>query len=204
MATDHFQKHYYKKEQVDWNFNVLFDGQSAVAKMAQEYSPALEHPGLYAPISVQWLHSTILRVGLVEDYTEAEMLAVADKLQKSLSGLKLPEFVFDSWWLWGGNVVLHISPDDQFSKIYDAVIVALESVVGSRRTTKTPHGSFIAHTSLVYTKTHDQEKEIHDQLVTHPVKPVTFRATGLSLIKQWPTDGHYEWEIVKSIPIGAA
>jgi 2'-5' RNA ligase len=199
MATDHFEKHYYQKDRVDWNFNLLFDGQPAVAQMAKEYASALQHPGLYAPVPPQWLHSTILRVGLTDDYTEAEMLAVAAALEQSLASLALPEFFCDSWWLWGGNVVLHISPDDQFSKLYACVVAALASVVGKDRTTHVPHDSFIPHITLAYTKTHQQEQAIHDRLVAQPVQPVGFHAKGIALIKQWPTDGHYEWEIVKEI-----
>jgi 2'-5' RNA ligase len=202
MAIDHFQRHFRKKGQVDWNFNLVFDDQPAVAKMAQEYAKAVKHPGLYEPIPEQWLHSTILRVGLIDDYTDAEMLAVSAKLQKSLEQLSLPEFAFDSWWLWSGGVVLHISPGDEFSKLYDHVIKALELVVGAERVSYSPHGRFIPHMGLVYPKTYNKEHEIHKQLVEHPVRPVKFRVTNLSLIRQWPTGGHYEWEIVRNIPVG--
>jgi 2'-5' RNA ligase len=202
MAIDHFEKHFYQKDRVDWNFNVLFDGQPDVARMAEEYAPVLDNPGLYKPIPSQWLHSTILRVGFVEDYTENEMLEVADKLQEQLANLKLPEFFFDSWWLWGGSVVLHISPDSEFNKIYKAVIGSLREVVGEARTTKSPHESFIAHTALVYSKTYSEEKEVHDKLLANPIKPASFNATSISLIKQWPIDGHYEWDVIRNIPIG--
>lgn len=201
MAVDHFEKHEHPPGSKDWNFNVLFDGQPAVAQMAEQYAEALEHPGLYKPIPAQWLHSTILRVGLLEEFTDAEMLAVAGQLQASLAELSLPEFVFDSWWLWGSNVVFHISPDDKFNQIYDHVIAALQSVVGPNRIQTNKHG-FMAHMTLAYTKTHDKEREIHQRLLAHPVKPSAFRVSHLSLIKQWPTDGHYEWEMVRNIPIG--
>lgn len=201
MATDHFQKHFFKDNQVDWNFNVLFND-PAVSKLAEAYAKVIRHPGLYDPIPPQWLHATILRVGLVEDYSEAEMLAVAAKLQQNLAGLSLPEFSFDSWWLWDGNVVLHISPDDEFSKIYDQVVAALEAVVGPERAAKSPHGRFVAHTSLAYTKTHTQEQEINRQLANHASPAASFKAHSVSLIRQWPTNGHYEWEVVQDIPIG--
>lgn len=202
MAKDHFEKHFYQKDRVDWNFNLLFDGQSPVAEMARKYAEIIHHPGLYDPIPTLWLHSTILRVGFIEDYSEQEMLHVAAKLKISLAGLELPQFSFDSWWLWGGNVVLHISPDDEFYKIYHHVITALESVVGSDRTTKSPHGGFIAHTGIAYAKTHSHEDEIHAKLVKNPIEPASFTAEKLSLIRQWPTAGHYEWEIVENIAIG--
>lgn len=201
MATDHFVKHSYQKGHIDWNFNVLFNSQPQVAQMAEQYAPVLDHPGLYS-VAPPWLHSTILRVGFLEDYTEQEMRAVAKALEPKLAALQLPEFVFDSWWLWGGNVILHITPDDQFGKIYDVLIEELKGVVGSQRFATSPHGHFIAHTSLAYSRTYDQERAIHQRLSEHPIKSVAFNATHLSLIKQWPTDGHYEWEIVEEIPIG--
>ena len=140
----------------------------------------------------------LLPVSLVQHYS----CLLYTSLEPILARLELPEFNFDSWWLWGGNVVLHISPEDEFTKIYDAVISALESVVGPERTVKTPHGKFIAHTSLAYTRSHDKEHELHNQLVAHPVTPVSFKVGYLPLLRQWAHDGHYEWEVIKKIPIG--
>jgi hypothetical protein len=202
MARDHFEKQAYKPGQVNWNFNLIFDDQSMVAYMAKQYANIIQHPGLYSPIPALWLHSTILAVGPTDGYTEAEMLEVAVKLQQSLAVISLPEFSFDSWWLWGGNVVLHISPDDEFTKLYNHVVTALSSVVGPDRTTHTPHGNFIAHTAMAYSKTHHKEHEVHEQLAAHPIKPVKFKATHLPLTRQWPTEGHYEWEVVRDIKIG--
>jgi|GEM_PF-1901112 2'-5' RNA ligase len=202
MAIDHFERHFYKKDQVDWNFNLIFDGQPAVADMAQEYAKIIRHPGLYDPIPVEWLHATILRIGLTDDYTESEMLAVAAKVQASVAGLDLPEFSFDSWWLWSGGIVLHITPDDEFGKLYDHVLAALEAVVGPKRATRSPHGTLIAHTSLAYPKTYRTEYEVMEQLLAQPVRPAKFRATHMPLIRTWPTNGHYEWEIVQDITIG--
>jgi 2'-5' RNA ligase len=204
VAFDHFEKEHHQAKRADWNFNILFDGQPAVTDMAREYREAIRHPSLYDPIPPKWLHATIFRVGLVDDYTEHEMLAVAARLEPLLKELRLPEFCFDSWWLWGGNVVLHISPDDKFTQIYDQVIAALNAVVGQERIIPTPHGRFIAHTGLAFTKTHDKESEINSQLVNTRIKPASFRARRLSLIKQWPINGHYEWEVVRQIPIGQA
>jgi hypothetical protein len=203
MSIDHFEKHQ-RKSPIDWNFNLLFDNQTEVIELSKHYKPALEHSGLYDPIPVDWLHATILRVGLLEDYTEQEMLAVADSLQLKLNGLSLPEFHFDSWWLWGGNVVFHLSPDKEFGQLYNAVIKSLQEVVGKARTTKTPHGHFIPHTALAYTRTHDYktEKEIYNKLIAVPSKSASFKATNISLIKQHSINGHYEWEVIRRVNIG--
>jgi 2'-5' RNA ligase len=201
MSQDHFEKHAYQKGKIDWNFNVTYNDQPAVAAMAEAYKSVIQHPGLYPPIPPQWLHATILRVGTTDEYTEAEMLAVAEKIQEEVTRITFLKFSFDSWWLWDGNVCFHLSPDDEFKKLYDVVISALESVVGPERTTKSPHGTFIAHTSLAYAKTHNREDEIHAQLAASRVEPAQFNVTHIPLIKQWPISGHYEWEVVKDIVI---
>ena len=85
MAIDHFLLRHIKDNQVDWNFNVVFEGQPAVAEMSKQYAPAIQHPGLYKPIPPQWMHATILSLGTVEDFTEQEVQAVAAKLEPILA-----------------------------------------------------------------------------------------------------------------------
>lgn len=204
MAKDHFQTHYYQKDRVDWNFNVLFRNQADVVRMAREYAPLLKHRGLYDPVPPKWLHSTILRVGLVDDFSEEEMQKVADILTLKLASLQLPLFVFDSWWQWSGNVLMPIAPSDKYTPIYDAVIESLEQVVGEKRTLKSPYGHLIPHVTLAYTKTHNDEVAINRQLSSKLIIPATFNVKSVALIKQWPTNGHYEWEIVREIGVGSS
>jgi 2'-5' RNA ligase len=202
MVEDHFLKHYYRSNRVDWNFNILFDDQPSVGQMAECYKSSISHPGLYPPIPARWLHATILRVGLLEDFSEAEMLAVTDILKVSLARLELPVFTFESWWIWDGSPVLHISPGNQFMKIYDHVVAALQQTIGKDRTNRPSYGDFIPHMSLAYTRAQDAEGEIYDQLAAHPIAPASFQVSNLALIKQWPTGDHYEWEVIRRIPVG--
>jgi 2'-5' RNA ligase len=204
VARDHFGAHSYQANRVDWNFNVTFDGSSDVARMVADYSNVVSHPGLYAPVPSEWIHSTILRVGFVSDFTENEMLATSRLLSAELSDLHLPEFVCDSWWLWGGNVVLHLTPEENLTTLYTALLDCLRRVVGPDRTPVSSRGSFIPHITLAYTRTHDQETEIHDQLSKTNVIPARFSIDTVSLLRQWPTNGHYEWDVVEQIPISTA
>lgn len=201
MATDHFEKRQLLPGQIDWNFNLIFKGDEAVAKMVNEYKPALIHPGLYPPVPPEWLHTTILRVGTTEEFTEDEMLAVAEKVQADIDGLSLPEFSFDSWWMLFGNVIFHISPDDEFTKLYDVVTASVASVLGSERASKTLHGRYLSHSTFAYAKTHQNEHEIIEQLRNTQIAPARFRAAHMALVKQWPNNGHYEWEVIKQIEL---
>ena len=202
MSFDHFEKRKLMPGQIDWNFNVTFTGDSAVERMVQDYEPVLNHPDLlHKPVPAEWLHATVLRLGTTEEISEVEALAIAEKVQEAVLTLKLPDFRFDSWWLLFGNVVFHISPDDQFTKLYEIVKAAMTEVIGKDRASKTPHGRYLAHSTLAYAKTHDNESQIHDLMSSSDVKPAKFRAKQMPLIRQYDNDGHYEWEIVKQIDL---
>ena len=201
MAQDHFEQHNHYDGVVDWNFNVVYDNQPTIVAMTQAYAPMLSRPELYDPIPTEWLHATILRVGTVEDYTEAEMLAVADKVQAAVANITLPEFHFGNHVMIYGNICFKVEPESELEKLYNIVAESLESVVGPGRATKTPHKRFIAHTSLAYTKTQNHEAEIEAEINAANIEPAKFKITRMPLIKQRPTNGHYEWDIVKDIKL---
>jgi 2'-5' RNA ligase len=169
--------------------------------MAEAYAPLLKRPEFYETIPTEWLHATILRVGTVEDYSDVEMLAVADIVQQKLATTHLQEFHFGQHVLIHGNVCFKIEPEAELEKLYTVVTESLEAVVGSGRATKSPYGHFIAHTSLVYTKSQNNEAEIDKILSEANIAPAKFEINSMPLIKQRPTNGHYEWEVVKDIII---
>ncbi len=171
--------------------------------MVNEYTSVLNQSELlHKPIPAEWLHTTVLNLGTTKDISEAEALAVAEKVQQGVSKLKLPEFRFDSWWLLFGNVVFHISPDDEFTKLYDIVRDALEAVVGSERAAKASRGRYLAHSTFAYAKTHMSEYKIHEIMSSAHIEFARFHVTNMPLLRQWAHDGHYEWEVVKDISLG--
>lgn len=201
MAQDHFVRHNRRDGDIDWNFNVTFGDLSEVVAMAKAYEPLLRRPELYSPIPPDWLHSTILRVGTTYEYTETEMLAVAELTQDSLSNVHLPQMHLGPPKLIFGNVCFAIKPEIQLEKLYTVVTESLRRVVGPERATKSPYGHFIAHTSFTYTKAHDHEAQIQTALDEANIKSARFKITHMPLIRQWPTNGHYEWEVVKDIEV---
>lgn len=201
MVQDHFERHNHYEGVVDWNFNIVYNDQPSVAAMAQAYAPVLRQPYLYDPIPGQWLHATILRVGKVEDYSEAEMLAVAEKVQQGVQDLRLLEFHFGKQVQVFGAFCFRIEPEAELAKLYQVVVESLESVVGPERTTRAPYGDFIAHTSLAYSRQRDNEAETENLLHQVHIEPATFQVHHMPLIKQRPINGHYEWDIVKDIII---
>jgi 2'-5' RNA ligase len=200
MAIDHFKKRYaFQEGRSDWNFNILFEGQPQVAKMAAGYADAIDHPGLYPPIPAQWLHMTVLRAGYTTDFTDDEMSAVAAALKPEFAAMKTPELVLGPWWIWGGPV-LHVTPEGPMLEIFDAILKAMEGVVGKKRAPKPQR--FIPHVTLAYCRDYDDEQGLHARLSRTDVEPAAFRADKLSLIKQWPTPPFYSWDVVEDIPIG--
>ena len=199
MAIDHFDKYRFQQNRIDWNFNILFNDQPQVAELASKYEPLLEHPGLHKPVPGEWLHATVLRVGFLEEFTEAEMLETATLLEQKITEIKMPELMLGQWWLWGGNPVLHITPDDQLQQLFRALIAALTEIVGKERLPEKLQ--FIPHITLAYSKTYDDEIGLYKRLQDNPIPGVLVRAQRLSLIKQWIEDDYYRWDIVKEIPL---
>ena len=202
MAQDHFERHNHHRGVVDWNFNVTFENQPFVVTMAETYRPLLTRPELYDPTPAKWLHATILRIGTADQYSEEEMLAVAEDVQERVRGIQLPEFYFGKHMTIFGNVTFPIEPETELARLYTAVTESLKSIVGTERATKSPYGRFIAHTSLVYTKQRANEQETEAILTEANIPPATFHITHMPLIRQWPVDGHYEWEVVKDVTVG--
>lgn len=205
-VQDHFDKHSDQKGRVDWNFNILPRGE-AVEQMARQYANVLgKFPGLHPPIPPQWLHMTILRVGFVDDFSEEDMLRVADVLAPKLAKMELPqEFVFGGWWQHD-SLVTHVSPEKAFRGVHKAVVDSLRKVFGKDdpRVSGFVPGQIYSHMTFNYTKNRDNEVELAKFLGSHPIKGASFSVNSLFLIKQWPTGTHYEWDVVREIPIGTS
>ncbi|HEY5442386.1 MAG TPA: hypothetical protein VIJ68_02520 [Candidatus Saccharimonadales bacterium] len=232
MAIDHFVKHKYARERIDWNFNILFGDQPQVTELATRYKALIKHPGLYDPVPGKWLHATILRVGFLEEFSETEMLAVADVLAPKLADMEMPQLLLGQrWWLWNGGPVLSITPQQQLQKLFRLVLDALTIIVGRDRLPLLTIDSasqpmktfdyflktftatvgrdrlpikfqFVPHVSLAYPKTYDNELDLYKQMRSHPIDSVPIRAMRLSLIKQEVKDNYYIWEVVKDLSIG--
>ncbi len=226
MAINHFEKHREQIGRIDWNFNLLFNDQPQVPQLAAKYAPLLQHPGLHKPVPGQWLHATVLRVGFLEDFTETEMLAVADRLEHKLTNMKMSELRLEKWWLWNGGPVLGITPKRQLYTIYGYLMESLIEVIGRDRLPTLsipPRGrfetavasllraigrdripiqfQFLPHITLAYPKTYNAESSLSKQLKSQAVEGVNIRVKSVSLIKQYILDDYYAWEIVKDIQI---
>jgi 2'-5' RNA ligase len=205
MAKDHFERHFYMKDRVDWNFNLLFDTAPQVGAMAEQYAPLLRHPGLYPPVPPQWLHLTVLRVGFTSEATQQEMEQVCANLAPKLASVAMPEFTVGPAWAYIGYPLLHVTPEEPLDNVFQEVLQALESVVGTDRMPRPVDRSatkLMPHIALAYPKNYDSDSDVERILADHPIPAVTARIPQLSLIKQWPTGEHYEWEIVRNILLG--
>lgn len=228
MAIDHFEKHKSRIGRTDWNFNFLFGDQPHVTELANQYAPVLQHPSLHKPVPPEWLHATLLRVGFLEDFTEAEMLAVADKLEAKLAGMDTPTPILGKrWWLWNGGPVLSLTPEKRLHEIFCHLMNSLEEVVGQDRLPllTVPGGGthakilntfvrvvgrdrlpvrlqYMPHVTLAYPKTYKDHSSLRKQLKAHPVNGVPIHLQSVALIKQRIVDDYYAWEVVKDVPIG--
>lgn len=202
MATDHFIRHPDSRERTDWNFNILFDDQPQVAAHAAQFEPLLDNPGLYEPVPGRWLHATVLRAGFLEEFSEEEMLETATKLEPKLAAFRLPQLTLGQVFMWDGNPCLHITPDGELQEVLRSIIGTLNEVAGEDRVPQKT--GFIPHITLAYSKSYDDEADVHKRLQAAGIAGLAMRANSLSLIKQHVENDYYVWDVVKDLPIGQA
>jgi 2'-5' RNA ligase len=181
MAEDHFTTNMWKPNEVDWHFLIRLNNQSQLRDMVTRYAIIYDHPGLYPPIPFEWLHMTILRIGSVANITDQEMNDVLEQLVPALAMLHVPALLLGPWWLWTGSVVLHVTPEEPVTHLFNAVTKVLNTVVGE----KAPKPDrFIPHVTLAYARTYQQEREVHQQLCAQWIDPTPLHITSLSLVKE--------------------
>jgi 2'-5' RNA ligase len=146
MAEDHFTTNMWKPNEVDWHFLIRLNNQTQLRDMVKRYAKIYDHPGLYPPIPFEWLHMTILRIGNVANITDQEMNDVLEQLFPALEMLHVPELLLGPWWLWTGSVVLHVTPEEPITHLFNAVTKVLSAVVGEKA--PKPDG-FIPHVTFV-------------------------------------------------------
>ncbi len=194
---------------VDWNFNLTFVDNADVLALPALYKDAIDHPDFYAPIPPEWLHVTVLRVGFTTEYSEADMLQLSEAIVRDLQNLTLPVFEIGNPILMHGSTpVLCFIPEDKLSVLRTIVGKHADRIFGHEKVVESTRGIidtvFKPHLSLAYPKTTEKEDEIWSQIQSYPVPLKNIRVTSMSLVKQIPINGHYEWEVVKKIPLGLA
>jgi 2'-5' RNA ligase len=200
MADDHFKTNLWQPGEVDWHFLITLHDQHHMRSIVEHYAHLYHHPGLYPPIPFQWLHMTIVRIGSATTIAHEAMTAVVDHLRPTLARMTLPDMLLGPWWLWTGSVVLHVTPEEPLTRLFDSVMTALTVVLGD----KAPKPSaFIPHVTLAYARTYQQELEVHKQLSAQWIDPIPVRIQALSLVKEKQTIPFYNWDSVTDIPIGA-
>jgi 2'-5' RNA ligase len=198
MANDHFQTERWEADETDWHFLIRLSNQRQLRDIVERYAQVYHHAGLYPPIPFEWLHMTIARVGTIKNVTCDEMNKVVEILRPTLTQLKLPVFRLGPWWLWTGSVVLHVTPEEPVTRLFNEVMSALETVLGER-TPSLPQ--FIPHVTLAYARTYHEELEVHKKLSAQWIEPAPFHITALSLVKERQTVPFYSWEVVTDISI---
>jgi len=199
MAEDHFTTNIWKPNQVDWHFLIRLNNQNQIRDVVNRYAKIYDHPGLYPPIPFEWLHMTILRIGSVANITDQEMNDVIEQLFPALEMIHVPELLLGPWWLWTGSVVLHVTPEEPITHLFNAVMKAMITVLGEKALKP---GEFIPHVTLAYARNYQQEREVHKQLCAQWIDPIPLHINTLSLVKEKQTSPLYRWDTVTEIPIG--
>lgn len=196
---DHFAGHKHLaeggEERIDLNFNLYPGEHPQVAALAQAHRGVLAARSgeLYTPIPDKWLHSTILRVGLVQNFTPDQVRDFIETLKPRLAALKMPDLTIGLTPAEAkGDIILRIQPEEAVRELH-ALIAEVTGVE--------PNPNFIAHMTLAYSKDRIDDGQLAAELEAIQAQPATFRP-NLWVVEQRVTEDGYIYREPRIAHIG--
>jgi 2'-5' RNA ligase len=214
MRHDHFEKNPQQHGTSDFNININFGDMPQVAEMAAALGKMLKEREQQAelrlfhnPIPPEWLHLTEW-FGSTKDFTLEEVLQAAEILQTMLADFQKPEAQLSTWWQADvGRAVpmLDVTPKEPFQRINAMARSAVQQVIGID-TVPEPKEPYDPHITTVYPTTYERTEAAESVVNSIHVEPVKFTVDSIDLVKQYwdnqENPNHYEWKVLKKIPIG--
>jgi hypothetical protein len=182
MRYDHFEKNPQQRGTSDFNFNINFGDMPQVAEMAATLGKMLKEREQQAelrlfhnPIPPEWLHLTEWS-GSTKDFTLDRAVPMLD-----------------------------VTPKEPFQRINAMARSAVQQVIGID-TVPEPKEPYDPHITTVYPTTYERTEAAESVVNSIHVEPVKFTVGSIDLVKQsWDNQenpNHYEWKVLKKIPIG--
>lgn len=197
--TDFFARHNWTYTARDLNVNVSVP--MPVANLLGDCFRELEGcPGIFGVVPPAWMHITVLRLGRWTEFSPQERELLTEQLSAAVATVPAFTAHIDSWWLWDGSVVLHLSPDDSWQPLYGAVRAAASMVIGPARVPHSPHGMFLPHVTVAYSTGRDQPTT-RERLSGISPPTMSLSVAAAVVVRQRRTATHFVWDTLRELPL---
>ncbi|MEY2847959.1 MAG: hypothetical protein RI885_624 [Actinomycetota bacterium] len=179
-------------------WHLTFEGESALHRAAERAGRTLADVTGVDVVPPEWLHLTMTGVGFAADLDAEAIESHAESVFARAAVLPAQLLVFESVFLYEEGLCL--SADSPWLHRLKVVQADLVRDIGGP--VADPGDVFHPHVSLAYFSAEVDEGALHDALDEADLRPVTVRASHLSLIELGRDDRMYTWRVVAQRVLG--
>lgn len=180
-------------------WHLTFDAAPDLHRLAREYAPALDVPGLDV-IPVRWLHLTMQGVGFTDEVPAADIDAIVEAARRRLAGHVPFEVTLGPTVLEPEVVRLRVTPAEPVARVRLAVRAGIAEVWGADRVPD-DESHFIPHVSLAYSSSDGPMERIRRAADSVAVAPATATVDAAQLIVLNRDHKQYQWTTYASVPL---
>lgn len=181
-------------------WHITQDDQPHVRNLVHRYHDAVRTIGTLDPIPDQWLHMTLQGIGHVEDIDTPTLDRVADAVADRLRVLKPVTTTFQRAHISREALILPPDVPQAFTDVRRAIRQGITDALGDCPEAET---GFRAHVSAAYSNAEADAGPIRAALdQAEPDTPAAATYTHVSLIRMHRDRRMYEWDTLRTIPLG--
>ncbi|BCL33428.1 2'-5' RNA ligase family protein [Streptomyces aurantiacus] len=167
------------------HWHLLYDEALVEEQLVVPYRELTHRPGL-APVPARWVHATVMHGGPVDQYTQAEITAIVDRVGEACATTAPFDLIYDRHSVGTVAVECAARPGAPARRLWELTTAVDADVTGGRFPRILDDG-YYPHVSLAYGvggPERADRRTMKAWLSDHPGGPVVLRATHLSLVAQ--------------------
>ncbi|MEU9189452.1 2'-5' RNA ligase family protein [Streptomyces sp. NPDC048484] len=199
------RQHAWPAGREDLHWHLLHDAALVEEQLVVPYRELSHHPGL-APVPAQWVHTTVMHGGPVDQYTETEITAVVDRVGEACATIAPFDLIYDRPSVGTVAVECPARPGAAARRLWE-LTTGIDADVTGGRFPRIPDYGYYPHVSLAYGvggPERADRRAMKAWLSDHPGGPVVLRATHLSLVAQRHDRRHITWSPIAVVPLTPA
>lgn len=185
----------------DLHWHLMFDETAVREELVEWYRAITHRPGL-APVPAPWVHCTVLHAGPVDQYPEAALTAIIERVAKECEGISPFDLVFDRPAVGTVAVECPARPGEPARRLWELTARVDAEITGGRF--PAVPALYYPHLSLAYGiagPVRPDRRELKAALSDHAGEPVVLRANRLCLVAQSHDRRHITWMPIAEVAL---
>ncbi|HEY9410362.1 MAG TPA: 2'-5' RNA ligase family protein [Jiangellaceae bacterium] len=183
-----------------YTWHITFADEPAVAQLAADYGPALDHLPMYDPVPQPWLHLTMQGIGFTDEVSRADIGAITAAAQRRLSQLEPFTVTIGPAFIDPEALSMPVRPVEPLARLRAEIRAAIADVWGADAVPEQADG-YRPHVSLGYSNRATPAQPAIDTLAAHPPHSVDVPVTKASVIDLNRDKKAYVWTEIATVQL---